>query len=79
MQDFCKGLYRHFILETMLGNGYSFSLLCEQKNNLIVKGGGGGLVAKSCPILATSWTIALRFLCPWSPGKNSRMGCHFLL
>ena len=60
MQDFCKGLYRHLVLEIMLGSGYSFSRLCEQKTNLIVKGGGGGLVAKSCLILATSWTIALQ-------------------
>ena len=38
-------------------------------------GGGGGLVAKSCPTLAPA-----RLLCPWdSPGKNTGVGCHFLL
>ena len=42
--------------------------------------GGGGFVAKSCPTLATPWTIALQVLCPWdSPGKNTGVGCHFLL
>ena len=26
------------------------------------------------------WTVACRLLCPWNfPGKNSEMGCHFLL
>ena len=39
-------------------------------------GGGGGLVAKL--YLATLWTA--RLLCPWdSPGKNTGVGCHFLL
>ena len=42
--------------------------------------GGGGFVAKSCPTLATPWTIALQVLCPWdSPGKNTGVGCHFFL
>ena len=26
--------------------------------HLVVYGGGGGLVAKSCPMLATPWTVA---------------------
>ena len=39
--------------------------------------GGGGLVAKSCPTLATAWTV---LLCPCDfPGKNTGVGCHFLL
>ena len=42
---------------------------------LIKFSGGGGLVAKSCLILVTSWTIATRD----SPGKNTGMSCHFLL
>ena len=38
--------------------------------------GGGSLVAKVCPTLATPWTA--RLLCPWdSPGKNMGLGCHF--
>ena len=29
---------------------------------------------------ATPWTVACGFLCPWdSPGKNTGVGCHFLL
>ena len=43
--------------------------------------GGGGLVAKSCPTLATPWTVAHQ--APLSmgffQGKNIGMGCHFLL
>ena len=31
-----------------------------------------------CPV--TIWTVASRVLCPWdSPGKNTGVGCHFLL
>ena len=31
-------------------------------------------------LFATPSTIAARLLCPWdSPGKNTRVGCHFLL
>ena len=30
-------------------------------------------------LLGTPWTVA-RLLCPWNfPGKNTRVGCHFLL
>ena len=36
-----------------------------------------------CSVVSNSlwpWTIACQLLCPWSfPGKNTRMGCHFLL
>ena len=29
---------------------------------------------------AMSWTVAARLLCPWNfPGKNTAVGCHFLL
>ena len=38
-----------------------------------------GLVAKSCPTLATPWTVAHQ--APLSvdfPGKNTGVGCHFL-
>ena len=41
---------------------------------------GDGLVVKSCPILATLWTVTLQFLYPWNfLGKNTGVGCHFLL
>ena len=30
--------------------------------------------------LGPPWTVALSVLCPWdSPGKNTGVGCHFLL
>jgi len=29
---------------------------------------------------ATPWTVACQALCPWDlPGKNTGVGCHFLL
>ena len=38
------------------------------------------LVAKLCLTLAIPWTVTARLLCPWdSPGKNTGVGCHFLL
>ena len=31
-------------------------------------------------LFVTLWTVAARLCCPWdSPGKNTGMGCHFLL
>ena len=31
-------------------------------------------------LFATLWTVATRLLCPWGfPGKNTGVGCHFLL
>ena len=31
-------------------------------------------------LFATTWTVAARLLCPWDfPGKNTGVGCHFLL
>ena len=43
-------------------------------------GGGGGLVTKSYPTLATPWTISLQAFCLWDfPGRNPGVGCHFLL
>ena len=41
-------------------------------------GGGGGLVTKSCLTLVIPWTVASQT--SWdSPGKNTGVGCHFLL
>ena len=41
---------------------------------------GDGLGAKSCLTLVTPWTAAHQVLCPWHfPGKNTGLGCHFLL
>ena len=42
---------------------------------------GGGLVTQSCPsLLGTSQTVDPRLLCPRDcPGKNTGVGCHFLL
>ena len=47
----------------------------------------GNFVLYVCMIIAhhvclsvTPWTLAARLLCPWnSPGKNTGIGCHFLL
>ena len=38
------------------------------------------LVAQSCRLLVTPWTVATRLLCPWDPpGINTGVGCHYLL
>ena len=38
------------------------------------------LCAQSCLTLSRSHRLTARLLCPWnSPGKNTRVGCHFLL
>ena len=38
------------------------------------------LVAKLCPTLETPWTVACQAPLSWdSPGKNTGMGCYFLL
>ena len=40
----------------------------------------GGLVAKSCPTLATPWTVACQVpLSMEFPGRNTVVDCHFLL
>ena len=40
----------------------------------------GGLVAQSCPTLETPWTVARQAPLSWDfPGKNTAVGCHFLL
>ena len=41
--------------------------------------GGHGLVAKLCPTIVTPWTIACQALPSMGPGKNTGVGCHFLL
>ena len=50
-----------------------FCLLCSR--------GGAGLAAKPhVPLLGPPWSVAARLLCPrGSPGKNTGVGCHFLL
>ena len=36
--------------------------------------------AQSCPTLQPCGLRSTRLLCPWeSPGKNTGVGCHFLL
>ena len=38
------------------------------------------LVGQSCPTLRPHGLEPTRLLCPWdSPGKNTGVGCHFLL
>ena len=44
----------------------------------IQRGGGGG-GAQSCPTLATPWTAARQALLWDFPGKDTGVGCHFLL
>ena len=47
---------------------------------MIDLGCAGGLVAKSCLTLRPHGLKPTKFLRPWdSPGKNTGVGCHFLL
>ena len=48
--------------------------------------GGGGLVAKSCPALATPWTVICQALLPMGFSRQEYLGrggggddCHFFL
>ena len=46
----------------------------------IIKHGGGGVVTKLCPTLATPWTVDYQAaLSMGFSGKNTGVGCHFLL
>ena len=56
--------------------------------NKLVKRCSASLIAALCRaqslsrvrLFVTPWTVAPRLLCPWgSPGKNTGVGCHFLL
>ena len=60
--------------------GYLFLSSASVKWCLLF-GGGGGLVAKSCPTLATLWTRKpARLLYPWdSRSKSPGVGCPSLL
>ena len=59
-----KGLARKLTQTTIINDNY----------------GGGGLVAKSCPTLATRGLQPTRLLCLWEfPGKDTEVDCHFLL
>ena len=60
---------------------YSF-LTLSQEHEIFPEAHGmgrGGLVAKSCPILVTPWTVACQAPLASSPGKNTGVGCYFLL
>ena len=46
--------------------------------NMVIS--GGGLLTKLCPTLMIPWTVACQApLSMYSPGKNTVVGCHFLL
>ena len=61
-------------LQKYLANGTT------ENHNVYAVFGGGGVVAKPCPTLATLWTVACQApLSMNSPGKNTGVGCPFLL
>ena len=39
----------------------------------------GGLLAKSCPTLATPWTVARQVPLSMGFSRHTGVGCHFLL
>ena len=74
----------HFWAQSRLCRGrvvlWVWARLWASHSWLGTDGGGGGLVAKSCPTLAIPWTVARRAPLPWDfPGKNTGVDCHFLL
>ena len=57
-----------------------FYLVCESQNHLAAAAAAAKSL-QSCPTLCDPTDGSpLRLLCPWdSPGKNTGVGCHFLL
>ena len=45
-----------------------------------VKNSGSGLITKLCSTLVITWTVVRQLFYPWDLlGKNTGVGCHFLL
>ena len=59
----------------------SKSLCCSLGTITLLTGYGGGEKSLSrVRLFATPWTVAYQALPPWDfPGKNTGVGCHFLL
>ena len=54
--------------------------IMEIVTNTEVERKKGSKVTQSCPTLCDSMDITRQALCPWNcPGKNTGVGCHFLL
>ena len=54
--------------------------LCGSAGKESARNAGAAAAAKSCPTLRPHRRQPTRFPCPWdSPGKNTEVGCHFLL
>ena len=63
-------------------NSTQCSFRCRICSEAVMANGGGSLVTKSCPTLGTPWIVgpSSKLLGPWDfPGKNTGVGCHFLL
>ena len=76
------GMGCHFLLQGIfLTQGSNPGLPhCSQTLYCLSYQGSPGLVAKSCLILTNPWTVACQNPFPWdSPGKNTWVGCQFLL
>ena len=70
----------------MTRHGIVLNAHCSKKQtnlkrlHLLYDSNYGGLVARSCLTLVPPWTLALQAVSPWdSPGKNTEVGCHFIL
>ena len=77
----CAQLQGHIHLVPGQGHPQKYLANGSSENHRLhaVFGGGGG-VAKLCPTCATPWTVACQApLLMNSPGKNTGVGCHFLL
>ena len=63
-------IYRQsFVLNVQLQPIFLIASACEYAQSL-----------SHAWLFAAPWTVAHRLLCPWNfPGKNTGVGCHFLL
>ena len=63
-----------------VSNKINLKVYKETEKCGLFRGGGCLFTTDSCPTLATLWTVTRHALCLWnSPGKNTGVGCQFLL
>ena len=79
-------LSRYWEMYCFLGSHFPLKLCTPEEAHasfMVTQLSVTGICVHACSVVSDSvtlWTIATRLLCPWdSPGKNTGVGCHFLL
>ena len=68
------------IVSNKLHNARYYTLFTLKYVNLLLGWWCSGLVSGSCLTLCDPMDCSSQLLCPWDfPGKNTGVGCHFLL